>query len=257
MTKRVTPPTSILITGASSGIGAALAKAYAADGVTLALSGRDRQRLEAVATACRDAGARVNADTIDVTERAAMTGWVTAADDTAPLGLVVANAAISAQTRGAGDDGEQVRDIFAVNVAGVLNTVLPVIPGMRRRRRGQIALMSSIAGFRGLPGAPAYSASKAAVKVYGEALRGRLAADGISVSVVCPGYVRSRMTADNDFPMPFLMDAEPAAAIIKRGLGRSKARICFPLPMHWAAWLLGALPPSWTDPLLSRIPRKE
>ncbi|MDP6122252.1 MAG: SDR family NAD(P)-dependent oxidoreductase, partial [Rhodospirillales bacterium] len=229
----------------------------AADGVTLALSGRDRQRLEAVATACRDAGARVNADTIDVTERAAMTGWVTAADDTAPLGLVVANAAISAQTRGAGDDGEQVRDIFAVNVAGVLNTVLPVIPGMRRRRRGQIALMSSIAGFRGLPGAPAYSASKAAVKVYGEALRGRLAADGISVSVVCPGYVRSRMTADNDFPMPFLMDAEPAAAIIKRGLGRSKARICFPLPMHWAAWLLGALPPSWTDPLLSRIPRKE
>ncbi len=257
MTKRVTPPTSILITGASSGIGAALAKAYAADGVTLALSGRDRQRLEAVATACRDAGARVNADTIDVTERAAMTGWVTAADDTAPLGLVVANAAISAQTRGAGDDGEQVCDIFAVNVAGVLNTVLPVIPGMRRRRRGQIALMSSIAGFRGLPGAPAYSASKAAVKVYGEALRGRLAADGISVSVVCPGYVRSRMTADNDFPMPFLMDAEPAAAIIKRGLGRSKARICFPLPMHWAAWLLGALPPSWTDPLLSRIPRKE
>jgi short-subunit dehydrogenase len=257
MTKRVTPPTSILITGASSGIGAALAKAYAADGVTLALSGRDRQRLEAVATACRDAGARVNADTLDVTERAAMTGWVTAADDTAPLGLVVANAAISAQTRGAGDDGEQVRDIFAVNVAGVLNTVLPVIPGMRRRRRGQIALMSSIAGFRGLPGAPAYSASKAAVKVYGEALRGRLAADGISVSVVCPGYVRSRMTADNDFPMPFLMDAEPAAAIIKRGLGRSKARICFPLPMHWAAWLLGALPPSWTDPLLSRIPRKE
>ncbi len=155
MAKRVTPPTSILITGASSGIGAALAKAYAADGVTLALSGRDRRRLDAVATACRDAGARVAADTIDVTERAAMTRWVTAADDAAPLGLVVANAAISAQTRGAGDDEEQVRDIFAVNVAGVLNTVLPVIPRMRRRGRGQIALMSSIAGFRGLPGAPA------------------------------------------------------------------------------------------------------
>ena len=257
MARRVPPPTSILITGASSGIGAALAKAYAADGVTLALSGRDRQRLDAVARACRDAGARVTAETIDVVERDAMARWVTAADDAAPLCLVVANAAISAQTRGAGDDEEQVRDIFAVNVAGVLNTVLPAIPRMRRRRLGQLALMSSIAGFRGLPGAPAYSASKAAVKVYGEALRGRLAADGVGVSVVCPGYVRSRMTAGNEFPMPFLMDAERAAAIIKRGLGRGKARICFPLPMHCAAWLLGALPPSWTDPIVSRIPRKE
>ena len=186
-----------------------------------------------------------------------MARWVTAADDAAPLALVVANAAISAQTRGAGDDEEQVRDIFAVNVAGVLNTVLPIIPRLRQRRRGQLALVSSIAGFRGLPGAPAYSASKAAVKVYGEALRGRLAADGVGVSVICPGYVRSRMTAGNEFPMPFLMDAERAAAIIKRGLGRGKARICFPLPMHVAAWLLGALPPSWTDPIVSRIPRKE
>ena len=257
MAKRVPPPTSILITGASSGIGAALAKAYAAGGVTLALSGRDRPRLDAVAATCRDAGARVVAETIDVTERAAMERWVTAADDAAPLGLVVANAAISAQTRSTGDDQEQVRDIFAVNVAGVLNTVLPAIPLMRRRQRGQIALVSSIAGFRGLPGAPAYSASKATVKVYGEALRGRLAADGVVVSVVCPGYVRSPMTANNDFPMPFLMDADPAAAIIKRGLSRGKARICFPLPMHCAAWLLGALPPSWTDPIVSRIPRKE
>ena len=257
MAKRVPPPTSILITGASSGIGAALAKAYAGVGVTLALSGRDRQRLDAVAAACRDAGARVTAETIDVVERDAMARWVTAADDAAPLALVVANAAISAQTRGAGDDEEQVRDIFAVNVAGVLNTVLPIIPRLRQRRRGQLALVSSIAGFRGLPGAPAYSASKAAVKVYGEALRGRLAADGVGVSVICPGYVRSRMTAGNEFPMPFLMDAERAAAIIKRGLSRGKARICFPLPMHVAAWLLGALPPSWTDPIVSRIPRKE
>ena len=102
-----------------------------------------------------------------------------------------------------------------------------------------------------------YAASKAAVKVDGEALRGRLATDGIVVSVICPGYVRSRMTEKNDFPMPFLMDAEPAAAIIKRGLGRGKARICFPLPMHFAAWLLGTLPPTWTDPIVSRIPRKE
>ena len=250
-------PGAILITGASSGIGAALARAYARPGAFLALAGRDRRRLEAVAGACRDGGARVTAEIVDVTDQAAMARWVEGTDDAHPLDLVIANAGISAGTGGQGEDEEQTRALFAVNVGGVLNTVLPVVTRMRARKRGQIAVMSSVAGFRGLPGAPAYSASKAAVKAYGEGLRGWLAADGVRVSVICPGFVETPMTAGNPYPMPFLMQADRAAALIRRGLARDKARIAFPRPLYWAAWLLGALPPSITDPLLRKAPRKE
>jgi short-subunit dehydrogenase len=107
-----------------------------------------------------------------------------------------------------------------------------------------------------MPSAPAYSASKAAVRGYGEALRGALAPSGIRVSVICPGFVRSRMTDANPFPMPFLMDASRAARIIRRRLERNKARIAFPWPTYFAAWLMGTLPPALTDPLFRKLPRK-
>ena len=111
---------------------------------------------------------------------------------------------------------------------------------MPARRRGQIAIVSSLAGYRGFPGAPAYSASKAAVKAWGEGLRGQLHRDGIEVSVICPGYVTTRMTAGNKFPMPMLMTAERAAGIIRRGLERNRGLIAFPLLMHWIAWMIGS-----------------
>ncbi len=257
MAARFNPPRSILITGASSGLGEALAKAYAGPGVTVALSGRDGRRLEAVAEACRALGAEATAAVVDVTEPGAMSRWIEAADDARPLDLVIANAGISAGTGGTDDPEAQALAIFAVNLTGVLNTVHPVLPRMRARRSGQIGLVSSVAAFRGLPGSPAYAASKAAVRIYGEGLRGWLAEDGVRVSVICPGFFDSRMTAANRYPMPLIMPAERAAAIVKRGLGRDKARIAFPWPMYVLAWLLGALPPAWTDPLLVRVPRKE
>lgn len=250
-------PKAILITGASSGIGEALARAYAGRGRFLALSGRDRGRLDAVASACRAQGADVMAEVVDVTDRDAMRRWIAAADGRRALELVIANAGISAGTGGRGESEEQCRDIFAVNLAGVLNTVWPAIDAMRGRRQGQIAIISSIAGFRGLPGTPAYAASKAATKSYGEALRGWLARDGIRVSVVMPGFVRSRMTAKNNFPMPLIIDADKAARKIVDGLARDKARIAFPWPMVALTWLMGALPPSWTDPLLKVAPKKD
>lgn len=249
-------PRSILITGASSGIGAALARAYAAPGVRLALSGRDRERLDAVVASCRDLGAETEGAVLDVTDRAAMRDWVAAAHREIPLDLVVANAGISAGASGGGETEAQARSIFETNFDGVLNTVFPAIDAMRPRRRGQIALMSSAAAFRGFPGAPAYSATKAAVRVYGEALRGALYKDGIAVSVICPGFVRSRMTAVNRFRMPLLMDAERAAAIIRRGLARDKSRIAFPWPTYFLAWLTGSLPPGLTDPFFRRLPAK-
>jgi NAD(P)-dependent dehydrogenase (short-subunit alcohol dehydrogenase family) len=199
-----------------------------------------------------------------------MADWIATCDAARPLDLVIANAGISAGTGGGAKDHgieapEQAQRIFAVNVDGVFNTVEPVVALMRKREprpgitaaaRGQIAIVSSLAGFRGFPGAPAYSASKAAVKAWGEALGPLLAPDGIAVSVVCPGFVTTAMTARNDFPMPFLMPAEAAAVRIRDGLARGRARIAFPWPMHAAAWLLMALPPVLSDRLLARMPGK-
>ena len=249
-------PTSILITGASSGLGAALAEAYAAPGVHLTLGGRDATRLEATAQRCRAAGAEVISEAIDVVDARTTARWVEAADESRALDLVIANAGISAGGRTTGENAEQVRRIFAVNVDGLINTVLPAISPMVRRRRGQIALMASLAGYRGLPGAPAYCASKAAVKVFGEALRGELASEGVGVSVICPGYVDTPMTQRNRFPMPLLMDAPRAAQLIKRRLAKNKARIAFPWPMAALVWLLQALPPGAIDLALARLPRK-
>lgn len=221
---------SIVITGASSGIGEALAIAYAAPGVSLALSGRDGARLEAVAAACRQRGAIAQAATVDVTDAGAMARWIGDVDTAAPIDLVIANAGIGAGTEGRFESAEQTRAVFAVNLDGVLNTVLPLIPRFVERRRGQIALMSSLASFRGFPGSPTYCASKAAVRIWSEGLRGDLHHHGVGVSVICPGFVVSRMTARNKFRMPFLMSAERAAAIIKRGLSRNRGRIAFPSP---------------------------
>lgn len=249
-------PRSVLITGASSGIGAALAAAYAAPAMALSLTGRDQGRLMAVAERCRSAGADVRAMTVDVTDTVAMARAIAEADAAAPLDLVIANAGISGGTSGSGEAEAQARLIFSVNLDGVLNTINPAIAAFRRRGRGQIGLMSSLAAFRGFAGAPAYCASKAAVRVYGEALRGALRADGIAVSVICPGFVRSPMTAVNDFPMPFLVGAPRAACTIKRGLARNRARIAFPWPTYLGAWLAAMLPPALVDPVVRRLPSK-
>ena len=251
-------PNAILITGASSGLGAALADEYAAPGVRLFLSGRSAERLEAVAQRARAQGADCEIAVVDVCDAAAVKAWVEACDDAAPLDLVIANAGISAGTAGrdGAEPGEQVRAVFATNVDGVLNTILPAIERMEARGHGQLALVASLAGYRGVPGAPSYCASKAAVKVLGEGLRGSLHGKGLKVSVICPGYVRTPMTDVNDFPMPLIMDAGRAARIIRKGLARNRGRISFPLPMTAAVWLLQALPPAWTDPILRRLPRK-
>jgi short-subunit dehydrogenase len=249
-------PRSIVITGASSGIGTALAGAYAAPGIRLALTGRNGARLAAVAAACRRAGAEVEATSLDVTDAGAMEAWLGEIDRHRAVDLVIANAGISAGTSQGREPAAQTRAIFSVNLEGVLNTVLPLLPALQARRRGQVALMSSLASFRGFHGAPAYSASKAAVRVWGEALRGDLMGSGVEVSVICPGYVMSPMTEHNDFAMPLLMPAARAAAIIRRGLARGRPRIAFPWPVYAAAWLLGSLPPALTDPLLARLLKK-
>lgn len=249
-------PRSILITGASSGIGEALARAYARPGVFLALAGRDAARVAQVGDACRTQGADVVAAVRDVTAAADLAGWIRDLDRAHPFDLVIANAGISAGTGGGSETPDQTRRIVAVNVDGVVNTVTPLIAPMSARGRGQIALMSSLASFRGFPGAPTYCATKAWVRLWGEALRAELAPAGVEVSVLCPGFVTTRMTQANPFPMPFLMSADRAAQIIVRGLERNRGRIAFPWRLYAMLRLVTALPAALTDALLRLAPRK-
>jgi short-subunit dehydrogenase len=249
-------PRHLLITGASSGLGEALAREYARAGLTLSLCGRDTVRLNAIAADCRARGATVHTAALDVTDRAAMATWVTAQDAALPLDLVIANAGISGGTSGADGDDGKTRHIFAVNVDGVLNTVMPVLPLMRARKHGHVALMSSLASFRGIGGAPAYSASKAAVRIWGEALRSVIAPDNVKVTVICPGFVITPLTDVNTFHMPFLMKADRAARIIRRGLDRQKGRIAFPWPTYAVVLLLQALPDALAYLLTRNTPVK-
>lgn len=247
----------IVITGASSGIGAGLAIAYAAPDVHLSLQGRNVERLNRVAEQAEKYGSTVNIKPLDVTDEQPMREWLRGCDALKPVDLVIANAGISAGTGGSGETEEQARKIFAVNLTGVLNTIHPLIQPMCDRKQGQIAIVSSIAGYRGFPGAPAYCASKAAVRAYGEALRGDLRPFGVKVNVICPGYIQTPMTDVNKFPMPFLMDTEQAATIIKKRLAANHGRIAFPWQMYGLVQLLNVLPQAMVDFMLERIPYRK
>jgi len=253
-------PKNILITGGSSGIGEALALHYAQKNVTLFLSGRNSDRLNDVAIECRKKGAEVETALVDVTDQEAMYNWIISANEEAPLDLVIANAGISGGSAGRldGEPINEARKIFNVNVTGVFNTVEPAIKIFKDvQAPKQIAIVSSLAGFRGWPSAPSYSASKGAVRFYGEALRGSLAKNTrIQVNVICPGFVKSRITAQNDFPMPFIMDGEKAASIIAKGLSKNKGRICFPLPVHFTSWFISILPDFLAQKILAKSPAK-
>lgn len=247
----------IVITGASSGIGQALAELYARPGMLLALTGRDASRLQAVAETCRQRGATVEADTVPVTDHAAMQAFIGRIAAKARLDLVIANAGVSGGFKDWDDFDAYVRAITSVNIDGVLNTVNPAVPIMVKQGGGQIAIVSSIAGLLAMPGAVPYSATKHFARAYAEELRGRLAPEGVRVSAICPGFVTTRMTARNKFPMPFLMDEHRAARIIRDGLARNQGRIAFPWPMLAMVRLLGLLPYPLLDWLLRRSPAKD
>lgn len=258
---RMTQFGSVLITGASSGLGAALALACARPGVVLHLSGRNAERLAETAENARARGAEVHPAVLDVTDEAAMAAWISAAGY---LDLVIANAGISAGTgNGRPETSAQARAIFDTNLGGVLNTVLPALAAMQAqpegvdRWRGRIAVVSSIAAFVPAPGAPAYCASKAAADSWTVATAAIARRHGVLLSSVCPGYVRTAMTARNRFPMPGLMTAERAAGIILSGLVRGRRRIAFPWWMALAARTAGLLPLAVSSRLLNTVPGKD
>jgi short-subunit dehydrogenase len=244
-------PRRIVITGASSGLGAALAGLYAAPGTTLGLIGRDEGRLNGVADRCRASGAETDARTIDVADPGPMTSWL-ADFGREPIDLVIANAGISggpppgARAEGLELATRQVR----TNLLGVLNTVEPLLPGLLARGRGRIAIVSSVAGYRGLPYSPGYSASKAGARIYGEALRALLKPAGIGVTVVCPGFFSSPMTDRFKGGTPFLFTLDRTARIVKRGIDHGHGRVSFPLPLVLALKIADLLPAGIGDAIL-------
>lgn len=222
----------------------------------MTITGRDKTRLENVADELSQTGANIVTAICDVSDSVAMGKLINEADDRAPLDLVIANAGISGGSSPSISNHDKAINIMMTNVIGVMNTVQPAIDKMEKRKSGQIAIVSSLAGFRGLPTAPVYSASKVAVKAWGDAIRPALRQSGIGLSVIYPGFVKSRITEQNDFPMPFLMPAEQAAKIISRGLLKGKASIAFPWPMILMMRVLSALPGPLFDRIMSKGPKK-
>jgi short-subunit dehydrogenase len=223
----------VVITGASSGLGASLAAAYAGPGISIGLVGRNPQRLAAVAARCSAAGAVVASAAIDVTDGPALADWLREFDRAHPVELLVANAGISAgpDSEAAGEDEAVTLKQIGVNLVGAVHTIAPMVPLLCGRGRGRIAAIASVAAYRGLPYSPGYCASKAGLRAYVEALRPRLAPQGVGVTVVCPGFFSSPMTDRWEGPTPFLASGERAARIVKRGIDRGRARVSFPLPL--------------------------
>lgn len=246
---------NVLITGASSGIGEALAKYYAASGAeNLFLCGRNRERLESVAAGCRKYGTSVFTDIINVCDKNAVKDWISSCNAKAPLNLVFANAGVST-----GEETEEnIYNTFNTNILGVLNTVTPAAEIFKNSAESKkiIAITSSIAGYHGLPSCPSYSAAKACVKAYGEALRGSLKEYGIQVNIICPGFVKSRITDKNTCPMPFFMSAEKAAGKIAHGIKHNSALIAFPWQMRLASWFISVLPNCISDRIYAALPHK-
>jgi short-subunit dehydrogenase len=224
---------AVVITGASSGLGARLARSYAAPGTALGLVARNTERLSETAAAARAAGATVETAAIDVADGTALAAWLGEFDRAHPVDLLIANAGTSAgpESEDPGEPATTTRRQIEVNLLGAVNTIAPLVPRFCARGSGRIVAIASVAALRGLPYSPGYSASKAGLRAYAEALRPRLAPHGVGVTVVCPGFFASPMTDRWDGPTPLLVSGERAARRIKRGIDRGRRRIDFPWPL--------------------------
>lgn len=248
-------PQRVFITGASSGIGAALARHYAAQGAILGLVARREALLHALAGTLP---ARTALYAVDVRDAAALRA--AAQDFMQQHGvpdIVIANAGVSHGTLTEyPEDAAAFQTILDTNVMGMVHTFQPFLAAMRQRGHGHLAGISSVAGLRGLPGASAYSASKAAAISYLESLRVELAGSGVRVTTLCPGYIKTPMTAVNPYPMPFILEVDVAAEKMARLIAHGRRYAILPWPMAVIGRLMRWLPALLWDQLARQAPRK-
>jgi short-subunit dehydrogenase len=232
-----------LITGASSGIGSALARELAREGCKVGLVARRQELLAELVRDIEQAGGAAVSAAADVADREATRKAI---DDVAaqlgPVDLLVANAGLGAPTTLEPMNVGVVEKMVRVNLLGVVYAIEAVLPSMLQRGRGHLAAVSSMAAFRGLPGDAGYCASKAAVNVYLDSLRLQLRSRGVAVTTICPGFVKTPMTAGHRFRMPWLMEPEYAARQIVRGLRQRRTMCAFPWQLALIARLSRWLP---------------
>ena len=233
-------PQSIWITGASTGIGAGLCRDFVRRGHRVAASARSREKLEALGRECGDTLLAAPLDVTDADGVATAVAEIEARQG--PIDLAILNAGTYTPTPVRDFSAAAVKQTMEVNVLGVANAVAALLPGMIARRRGHLALMASVAGYRGLPKAAAYSGSKAAVIAMAESLKAELDAEGVKVQVICPGFVKTPLTDQNEFPMPYLMEVEDAVARIVEGLASDRFEIAFPKRFAWQLKTMQRLP---------------
>ncbi len=246
---------TIIITGASSGLGAALAKKYATAPNKLFLFGREKERLLKVANICKERGAEVDIRIADVTSKS-ITKEIEQICKHHVIDIIISSAGVSAGTLSGPETIEQVDKIFTTNLNGTLNIIMSAIPFMVKNRSGTIVVISSMAGLLGLSSAPSYSASKAAIKCFGDGLRPYLKQFNVKVCVVIPGYVDTPMTQVNKFPMPLKISADKAAAIIIKGIENGSGIITFPKITYFILKLMNLLPYQLIDYINSKLPGK-
>ncbi len=246
----------VFLTGASSGLGAALARRYAIEGAAvLGLFARRADSLQQLAATLSATCAVYAGDVRDAAALRAAAGDFIARYG--PPDVVIANAGVSIGTLTAhADDNDAFRTVLDTNVLGMVHTFQSFLAALVAAKRGKLVGVASVAGFRGLPGSGAYSASKAAAISYLESLRVELVGSGVDVITLCPGYIATPMTEKNPYPMPFLLSDDDAARLVVRAIRRGRRFYVFPWQMAWAGRLLRALPRPLYDLAFARAPRK-
>ncbi len=233
----------VFITGASSGIGEYVAYEYAKQGATIGLAARRKDLLENVATKCKELGGKPMIYSVDVSDQASTKSAIDKfIADAKGLDIVIANAGISGKVDLESGDSTEINRMLSTNILGVTNTVLPALPTMKKQKSGRIVVVSSIAGFRGLPGRSSYSASKVAVRFMANSWRSAFTKDGISITTICPGFIDTNMTSSHKFKMPFLMNVDVFAKKMVMAIEKKKKTYIAPWQWRFIIPLIKSVP---------------